>query len=200
MENLSETSSQLHVESPSAENGRDYAERALQNFLLENPEKLGIPNPQIVESEYQTEVGRIDLLVASGQSTLWVVELKAGIAGREAIGQITSYIGAVRRAHPDKAVLGLLVATDFDKGCLAAYDAIGDVELKKVRIEYVLENAAPMNIHKGHAPVAKTQKSQIVRSGSGWRIVRCLSCGDERQVSPGAEAYSCATCRAFNRI
>ena len=188
---------QLHVESPASESGRDYAERQLQNYLIENLSELGIFNARLVASEYQTEVGRIDLLVSSGSDTLWVVELKAGVAGRDAIGQITSYIGAIRDSNPSKAVLGLLAATDFDKACLSAHGAIGDVELKRVRIEYVLEKAAPLNIHKGKITTAP-QAPFVSEISNG--IAACQRCGIERSVSPTSQGFHCASCSAFNQI
>lgn len=194
MATLGETPAQLHVESPSSDTGRDYAERELQNFLVKNPDTLGIPDATVVASEYQTKVGRIDLLVRSGMHILWVVELKAGIAGRDAIGQVMSYIGAVRDEYPDKDVRGLLAATDFDESCFAAYRAIGDVELKKVRIQYVLEQAAPINLHRVHLP----KQSLFFANRSGGGTVRCRSCGAERQVSSGAQAFTCTSCKAFN--
>jgi RecB family endonuclease NucS len=193
MENSNVSFSPLHVESPATDPARDYAEKSLQTFLVQNPAQLGILQAKIIASEYPTDVGRIDLLVSSGQKTLWVVELKAGVAGRDAIGQIISYIGAVRQMHPGKTVLGLLVATDFDKSCLAAHRTINDVELKRVRIQYVLEQAVSMN---SQLP-SMTVHAHVTSSGA---TVRCSSCGLERQVSDFVEAFTCSACKAFNKI
>ena len=189
---------EVEAQLPDGEQG--YSERDLQLFLRMNPDGLGIPNAKILACEYQTAVGRIDLLVSDGPRKLWVVELKAVVADRDAIGQIMSYIGAVRDLHPDKAVVGILVAPDFDDSCLAAHRAIGDVELKKVRvhIEYILEPAASMIVHKGQLPTVSSDKPLVYTDNSGRRFARCRSCGTERELSPGAQAFSCAACKTFN--
>lgn len=181
----------LHVSEPATENGRDYAERALQTFLEGNLSRLGIPSAQLLKSEHQTEVGRIDLLIESGGGSLWVVELKAGVAGRDAIGQVISYMGAIRQANPDKQVYGMLVAPDFDKGCIAAHSATINLELKRVRIEYLIEQALPMN-----TPHNVLGRAFIV----GDNMVRCSSCGLERKISPDAQAFVCSGCKAYNQI
>ena len=189
----------LHVDSPTSDAGRDYAEQQLQAYILRNPKILGIANATVIASEYPTEVGRIDILVGSGSQTLWVVELKAGTAGRDAIGQITSYIGAIRDEHPDKAVLGLLVAPDFDKQCLAAHRAVGDVELKLVRIHYELHLAVPMKLQSGHIPPENLKispKEPSVVNG----VATCSVCGARRRVTPNAQAYVCDRCKSFNSI
>lgn len=178
--------------------GRNYPEKALQNFFCKNPSVLAIKNPQNVKSEYQTEVGRIDILVESGESTLWVIELKAGIANRDAIGQITSYIGAIRNKFPKKSVFGLLIAEDFDKSCLAAHKAISDVELKKYVTNYTVHDVAPMVIHKGHRFM--DDASVIVDRTENLLTIRCPGCGTERNVSTSAHGVNCAACKAFIKI
>jgi RecB family endonuclease NucS len=181
----------LHVREPVTEGGRDYAERALQSFLEEYPSRLGISGAVVVQSEYQTEVGRIDLLVEAG-GDLWVVELKAVTAGRDAIGQVISYMGAIQQANPGRVIYGMLVAPEFDKACLAAHSKITNLQLCKVAIEYRLEKAVPMQVEG----IGNRVRSHHVVDG----IARCFNCGLERRVSPGATAFTCSSCRAFNQI
>jgi RecB family endonuclease NucS len=198
MANSDEAFDEFDGETPPSDSGRDYPERALQDFLAKNPSALGIPNAKIIQSEYQTKVGRIDLLVNSGPTKLWVVELKAGKAGREAIGQIMSYIGAVSDENPDKEVFGLLAASDFDPGCLSAHRTVGEVELKKVRTQYVLEHFVSMKLHRG---TANTNAAKIVkRPNAPEGTVCCYKCETQRQVSFDAQAFTCPRCGSFNAI
>ena len=181
----------LHVCEPATGGGRDYAERALQQYLEEYPGRLGISGAKVIQSEFQTEVGRVDLLMESGEG-LWVVELKAATAGRDAIGQVISYMGAIEQTNPGRSVFGMLVAPDFDKACLAAHSKTTNLQLSKVSIEYRLEKAVSMNAAGGSG------NNKSLRSGDG--ITRCFNCGLERKISPGAMAFTCSSCKTFNHV
>lgn len=180
----------LHVIGPTSDSGRDYAERALQIYLAENPSKLGIFQPRLVATEYQTDVGRVDLLFESYGGDLWVVELKAGIAGRDAIGQVISYMGSIAQTNPGKQVFGMLVAPDFDKSCLAAHSTTSNLELRRVHIEYRVEAAYPMK-------KTSSVDRQVLLIGN---VAKCSTCGLERTVSKGAEAFVCAQCKTYNKL
>ncbi len=195
-----EADGKIHVESPASSVGRDYAERSLQTYLARNLSILGIPDAILVASEYQTEVGRIDLLIGSQNSTLWVVELKAGVAGRDAIGQIVSYIGAMRNEQPGKRVFGILIATDFDRSCLAAHSAVGDIALKRVRIEYALDDVLPKNATRGVESERRDNQARLKGHPSDPEkgIACCWRCESEREVSNGSQGFHCRACNAFN--
>ncbi|MFC1961682.1 PDDEXK nuclease domain-containing protein [Chloroflexota bacterium] len=62
-------------------------------------------------------IGRPDILLkGSSTETLYVIELKAGIASREDVGQLQSYVGYYREHLPKqfKDVKGILVAQKVD--------------------------------------------------------------------------------------
>jgi len=50
MGNFFDSSEKLHVENPVTDNGRDYAEKSLQNFIAKNISVLRIPN--VLDSQW----------------------------------------------------------------------------------------------------------------------------------------------------
>jgi hypothetical protein len=71
-------------------------------------------------AERFVESGRIDITARDTSGAIVVIELKAGEAHREAVGQILSYMGDIAVEEPDQKVRGILVAADFDKKAIAA--------------------------------------------------------------------------------
>ncbi len=72
----------------------------------------------------------------------WVqLKLKAGMAKREAVGQITGYMGDLMAEEPDTPVRGILVAADFDKSCQSGVRAIPALSLKRYRFSFTFEEA-----------------------------------------------------------
>ena len=68
-------------------------ERLVQVFLSQNLPLLGLGKLQLVELEHQLpDVGRVDIL-AKGEGKLYPIEVKRGIATRDAVGQLQSYVG-----------------------------------------------------------------------------------------------------------
>jgi Endonuclease NucS len=78
--------------------------------------------------------GRIDILATDGKTRV-VIELKAGTADRDAVGQIMSYIGDLQ-AENSGAVRGILVAGDFTARAIAASSAVPSVELRKYGFQF----------------------------------------------------------------
>ena len=71
-------------------------------------------------AERFVESGRIDITARDTSGAIVVIELKAGAARREAVGQILSYMGDIAVDEPDQKVRGILIASDFDKKAIAA--------------------------------------------------------------------------------
>jgi endonuclease len=70
----------------------------------ENDEAIGI--------EYQTEVGRIDILATGDNNAFYVLELKLSKGPDAAVGQTLRYMAAVRSAlAKDRPVYGVIVAS-----------------------------------------------------------------------------------------
>ena len=69
---------------------------------------------ELVEKEYNTYVGRIDLLFRDKEGAFVVVELKTGKPSGDVIGQIQTYMTWVKEKHPKDHVRGIVVAEEID--------------------------------------------------------------------------------------
>lgn len=98
---------------------------------------------QIIDEGLERSVasGFIDILARDSAGALVVIELKAGMAKRDAVGQITGYMGDLLGEEPDMSVRGILVAADFDKSCQSGIRAIPTLQLKRYRFAFTFEEA-----------------------------------------------------------
>ena len=98
---------------------------------------------EIVDGGVERSVnsGFIDILARDSAGALVVVELKAGQAKREALGQITGYMGDLLAEEPETEIRGILVAADFDKSCISVVRVIPALSLKRYRFSFMFEGA-----------------------------------------------------------
>lgn len=117
-------------------------ERHLQSELRKEIGQLEA-GLQIIDDGLERSVasGFIDILARDGTGALVVIELKAGLAKREAIGQITGYMGDLMVEEVGTSVRGILVAADFDKSCQSGVRAIPTLKLKRYRFSFTFEEA-----------------------------------------------------------
>lgn len=117
-------------------------ERHLQAELRREITQLE-PGLEIIDGgmERSVESGFIDILAKDKTDALVVIELKAGTAKREAIGQIVGYMGDLCVEEPGTDVRGILVAAEFDKSCLAGVRVIPSLQLKRYRFNFSFEGA-----------------------------------------------------------
>ena len=108
------------------EDDRQILERDIQAFLETHLGALG-ENLTLVSREHPVPFGRIDLLAKDGMNRLVAIELKLGVATRDAVGQLQSYMGALQKAEPDTFVRGILVAASLDAGGEAALRVARDI-------------------------------------------------------------------------
>lgn len=115
-------------------------ERHLQEELRSEIEQLEA-GLQIIDGGIERSVasGFIDILARDRSGALVVIELKAGMAGRDAVGQITGYMGDLINEEPETAVRGLLVAADFHKSCRSGVRAVPALGLKRYRFSFIFE-------------------------------------------------------------
>lgn len=119
-------------------------ERDLQKFLARNlnlvEPGLG-PSPEYQLEELITDVGRLDLFCVDREGKFVVVELKAGVAGDDAIGQISGYMSWVREnLSGGETVRGILVCGDATARARAAAKMIATLKIKKYRMSFDFED------------------------------------------------------------
>lgn len=113
-------------------------ERDLQLALRKHLDQLE-PGLKIADGgkEQTVDSGRIDITAEDSSGTTVVVELKAGPAGRETVGQILGYMGDLMLTK--KSVRGILVAGEFPSGTIAAARANPSLQLKKYSFRFSFE-------------------------------------------------------------
>ena len=116
-------------------------ERHLQESLRNEIAQLEI-GLSIIDggAERGVESGFIDILAQDSSGAFVVIELKAGSAKREAVGQIAGYMGDLMVEEADTRVRGILVAADFDKSCRSGVRAIPALALKRYRFTFTFED------------------------------------------------------------
>jgi ribosomal protein S27AE len=104
-------------------------ERLIQVFLSQNLSQLGLGRLELVELEHPLpEVGRVDILARASDGTLYPIEVKRGVATRDAIGQLQSYVGELMSTYPSARVHGVLVAASLDGAATAALIATPTID------------------------------------------------------------------------
>jgi RecB family endonuclease NucS len=87
--------------------------------------------------EKTVESGRIDITAEDKNGATVVIELKAGEADRDAIGQILAYMGDL--TTDKNLVRGILVAGEFSARAVAAGRVVPNLRLKKYSFNFAFE-------------------------------------------------------------
>jgi hypothetical protein len=87
--------------------------------------------------EKTVESGRIDITAEDKNGATVVIELKAGEADRDAIGQILAYMGDL--ATDKNLNRGILVAGEFSARAVAAARVVPNLRLKKYSFNFAFE-------------------------------------------------------------
>ncbi len=125
-------------------------EKHLEDFLVANWESTELgelydlieESGDIVSQQYPTkEIGNIDLLVKDKKDGNYVViELKKGMTSDQTVGQLTRYMGWVKKNKSNgEKVKGIIIAGSQDERLKYALEAVPDAELFIYRINFVLE-------------------------------------------------------------
>jgi len=116
-------------------------ERDLHSYLASRVSEIE-SGLMLVENgvEYQTEAGRIDLLARDASNHLVVVELKAGKAKDNALGQLLGYIGCLSSSEGN--VRGILVASNFEPRVVFAAKGLPQVKLVRYQLSFTLEEVS----------------------------------------------------------
>lgn len=103
------------------------SEKRLEDDLEANFEIIGKQlgtRVEFVGRQYETTVGPIDILLQEAGGTYIVVELKKGRSADKVFGQLSRYMGWVKRNLADnKPVRGVVVAAEIDNKLVHARDA-----------------------------------------------------------------------------
>jgi RecB family endonuclease NucS len=115
-------------------------ERDIEDHLVNNLDILE-PGLQLVARQYNTGVGRIDILAEDRSGARVIVELKVGEARDSVIGQIARYVGWFARedGHPPRSII---VASGFPEGVRYAATMIQGLTLLAYRVNFSFERAA----------------------------------------------------------
>jgi len=93
--------------------------------------------------EYPTPVGPIDILAVDSSGTLYVFELKRARSPDHAIGQLTRYMGCLRKQFgPERAINGVIVAREITQSLKYAIEVIPNVSLFEYEVQFKLKRAA----------------------------------------------------------
>ena len=113
-------------------------ERDLQDALRNNIEQLEA-GLKITDDgkELVVDSGRIDITAEDRNGATVVIELKAGEADRDAIGQILAYMGDISVSK--KVLRGILIAGDFSPRAIAAARMLPNVQLMKYSFNFSFE-------------------------------------------------------------
>ncbi len=117
-------------------------ERDLQAFLCKDPGQIesGLKLFQNGK-EFDTEVGRIDILAIDRKNDLLVIELKAGKARDDALGQLLGYMSFIsHNLAKGKNVRGYIIANDFGDRLRYAVRSLRNVRLKAYRVSFSFED------------------------------------------------------------
>lgn len=111
-------------------------ERDVENYLAENLDALedGLALKEDGQ-QYQTPVGRIDLLAEDRNGAPAVIELKRGTAKDSALGQILGYLEEIG----GEDVRGIIVAERFSSRLQKAVQRFDEIKLCSYTVEYHFE-------------------------------------------------------------
>lgn len=127
-------------------------ERHLHDFLYDNWSRTALgkewelytEDGDEVGMEYQTPIGRIDLLARHRSDKRWlVIELKRAQTSDQTLGQVMRYIGYVEQelAKKGERVEGLIIAQSGDQQLKYALAAAARVKLMCYRVDFRLEGS-----------------------------------------------------------
>ena len=124
-------------------------ERDLRKYLVPNLDSLesGLKlytDQERSGEEYPIEGGRmrIDILARDEHNSYVVVELKAGVADQSTFGQLSAYMGWIKKnLAKGENVRGMIVANDFDEKIKYAAQSVSNIKLKRYVLEFKFEES-----------------------------------------------------------
>lgn len=115
---------EIRNEESSYSKGLFYMESQLEDFLINNWDNTELgkkydliyDNGDLMSKQYKTEIGIIDILAKDKiNKNHVVIELKRNQTSDDTFGQLTRYMGWVKRHLKDENVKGIIIAGKYDK-------------------------------------------------------------------------------------
>lgn len=128
--------------------GLFYMEKQLEDFIIHNWDKtelgkrfsLIIEDGELVSQQFRTEIGPIDILAKDKKTGDYVViELKKNQTSDDTVGQITRYMGWIKKNKNNPNVKGIIIAAEFDKKLEYALGAIQNIEVFLYQVDFKLK-------------------------------------------------------------
>ena len=123
-------------------------EKQLEDFIIENWEttefgkkyELLIEDGEVISQQYQTDIGKIDILAKDKITKNYVViELKKNQTSDDTVGQLTRYMGWIRKNKKDENVKGIIVAGQFDNKLEYARTMVPNTEVFLYEVDFKLK-------------------------------------------------------------
>ena len=89
--------------------------------------------------EYQIDSRRIDVLLERrSDKSLLIVELKTGLADYKVFGQISMYMGLIKRKFSDRLIEGVIIAGEIDQSLVQAAETNNAIKLMTYQLSIKL--------------------------------------------------------------
>ncbi|HDS1734906.1 endonuclease NucS domain-containing protein [Pseudomonas sp. BP8] len=120
---------------------RDFISHNIESLKVEGKPLRLYVDPQGRDGvEYPTSVGPIDILALDADDSFVIFELKRGRVADRAIGQISRYMGWIKKnLAKEKAVKGVIVAKSISANLRHAIVAVPNVSLFEYEVEFSLK-------------------------------------------------------------
>ena len=123
-------------------------EKQLEDFIIHNWNKtelgkrfsLIIEDGELVSQQYRTDIGQIDILAKDKETDSHVViELKKNQTSDDTVGQVTRYMGWIKKNKNDENVKGIIIAAEFDKKLEYALIAVPNIEVFLYQVDFKIK-------------------------------------------------------------
>lgn len=128
--------------------GLFYMEKQLEDFIILNWDKtefgkkydLIFENGTLISQQFKTEIGYIDILARDKITNNYVViELKKNQTSDDTVGQLSRYMGWIKKNKKDDGVKGVIVAGQFDNKLDYARSMIPNTEVFLYEVDFKLK-------------------------------------------------------------
>jgi len=127
--------------------GLFYMEQQLEDFIIRNWKETELGKKydliheegELISQQYHTDIGRIDILAKDKKDGCYVViELKRNQTSDDTIGQVTRYMGWIKKNLGDSDVKGIIVAGKYDEKLDYAQEMTPNIEVFLYQVDFKL--------------------------------------------------------------